>query len=235
VPGNPRWDVAEQVAAAVLRRYPDEVHAIGVYGYLAHGDDEDGSDVELVVVTHQPDTGPRPASRRIAGVIVDCGVISADEYLAHARTLTTSWPLTADRYVTTKSLYDPDGWHGRLRDTHLTRLAQAGAVEFTALAREAWCPAAATLATAIRLATWHDTDGAVLTLGEARLAAALVAGLLTRTYFRSSADAVRRTGFGDADPAQIAHRLAEQAEELDRRGQPVDGTPEDLLSRPVRR
>jgi Nucleotidyltransferase domain len=228
VSSNPRWEVAERVADAVLERYRDEVHAIGVHGSLAHGDDTDDSDVDLVVVTRHVGAGPRPSSRRVDGVIVECGVISMDEYLELACALTTTWPLAADQYVTTKPIFDPDGWHDRLRDTHLGRLAQADRQEFTALAREAWGPAATTLARALRLAGWYDTDGALLTLGEARLAAALVDGLLTRTYFRSSAEAVRRTGLGAAAPAELRRRLGEQAEELANRGQPVDARPAEI-------
>jgi hypothetical protein len=227
-PWNPRWAVAEEVAAAVLRRHPDAVHAIGVHGSLAHGDDAEGSDVDMVVVTHRPGIGPQPTSRRIDGVIVDCGVISADEYLAHASTLSTSWPLAADQYVTTKPLYDPDGWHDRLRDTHLARLAEAGGAEFVALAREAWGPARSTVDKAMRLAVRYDTEGALLTLGEARLAAALVDGLLGRTYFRSSADAVRRTGSGSLDLGELDRHLVEQAAELARRGAPVDATADEV-------
>jgi hypothetical protein len=228
VPVNPRWAVAEAVAAAVLRRHPEAVHAIGVHGSLAHGDDADGSDVDLVVVTRRPGIGPQPTSRRVDGVIVDCGVISAEEYLAHAATLSTSWPLAADQYVTTKPLYDPDGWHDRLRHTHLARLAEAGAAEFVALAREAWGPARATVDKAMRLAVRYDTEGALLTLGEARLASALVDGLLGRTYFRSSADAVRRTGASGLDLGELDRRLDAQAVELARLGAPVDATADEV-------
>lgn len=227
---NPRWALAEQIADIVLRRYPAQIHAIGVHGSLAHGDDADGSDIDLVVVTLRAGDGPRPTSRRINGVIVDLGVISADEYLEYARTLGTSWPLAADQYLTTKPIYDPIGWHGRLRDAHLGRLAEASGREFVALAREAWCTAEATYAKALRLAEWHDTDGAILTLYEARLATAMVDGLITRTYFRHSAEAVRRTGLGDADMTELGKRLRTQAEELAKRGHPVDGTIADLLA-----
>src|SRR5439155_1486862 len=82
--------------------------------------------------------------------------------------------------------------------------------EFATLGREAWCHAQARHAKAIHLAEWHDTAGAMLALGEARLAAALVEGLLTRTYFRGGADAVSRTGVGEADLAQVGRRLAAQ-------------------------
>ncbi len=176
---SPRWAVAEQIADAVLRRYPAQIHAIGVHGALAHGDDADGADVDLVVVTFRPGEGPRPTSRRVNGVI---------------------------------------------------GLAETGGREFVALAREAWCSAEATYAKSLRLAEWHDTDGALLTLCEARLSAAMVDGLLTRTYFRHSAEAVRRTGLGEADMVEVGRRLRGQAEELAKRGHPVDGTIADLLA-----
>lgn len=226
---SPRWRVAEQVSAVVRRRFAADVMAIGVHGALAHGDDTEYSDVDLVVVTYRPEGGPRPGSRRIDGVIVDLGVISSDEYLHHARTLSTSWPLSADQYLTTVPLHDPTGWHATLRDTHLTRLAEATGREFTALAREAWCEAKALQDRAARLAEWYDTDGAVLVLGEARTATAVVEGLLSRTYFRTSADAVTRTGLHDADISGLRARLDGLAEDLAKRGRPVDGTAEDLF------
>jgi hypothetical protein len=234
VPENPstdgaRWALAEDITSAVRRRWPAEVCAVGVYGSLAHGDDEQSDDIDLVVLTHRPATGPRPAIRRVEGTIVDVGVVAADEYLGSARVLTTSWPLAADRFVTTRPLYDPAGWHARLRDAHLARLAEAAGAEFAGLARDAWCQAETTYERALRLAEWHDTNGALLTVAAARLETALVEGLLTRTYFRDGADAIRRTGLGDADLTEVGRRLRAQAEELARRGRPVDGTVADLL------
>jgi hypothetical protein len=226
---NPRWSVAEQIASAVLRRYANQVHAIGVHGSLAHGDDDETSDVDLVVVSTHRGGGPSPARRRIDGVIVVLGVVSVDDYLAMAATLTPSWPLTADQYLTTKPIYDPMNWHGRLRDAHLGRLAEATRAQFAAPARQAWCQASTARAQAVRLAQWHDTDGAMLALSEARLATALVQGLLTRTYFRSTAEAVARTALGDATLAEISARLDDQADELAGRGHPVDGQVNDLF------
>ena len=180
------------------------------------------------MVTHRAGGGPIPTSRRIDGILVDIDVLSADGLLTLARTLTPSWPLLADRYLTALPLHDPAGWHDRLRDAHLGYLAETRGDEFARLARQAWCRASAARSRAMRLAQRYDTDGAVLTLGEARLAAALADGLLSRTYFRGSAQALRRTGLGDAGVTELARRLTTQADQLAARGQPVDGSTEDL-------
>ena len=68
------------------------------------------------------------------------------------------------------------------------------------------------------------------TLGVARLATALVDGLLTRTYFRSAADGVSRAGLGSANLTELAERLTAQAADLADRGFPVDGSVEDLVA-----
>jgi hypothetical protein len=58
---------------------------------------------------------------------------------------------------------------------------------------------------------------------------AVVDGLLTRTYFRNSADAVKRAGVAGAHIYELGERLTAQAQELARRGRPVDGGVDDLL------
>lgn len=226
---NPRWRLAERVTDAVRRRFSADVLAVGVHGALAHGDDVEDSEVRLVVVTYRPGEGPRPATRRVDGVVVDLGVIGAEQYLGHARTLSTGWPLAADQYLTTVPTYDPDDWYPVLRDTHIARLAEAGNGEFTALAREAWYGAYAARVRAGQLAGGHEVDSGLVALSEARVGAAVVDGLLTRTYFRDAPDAVRRTGLAGVPMPELADRLAAQATELARRGRPVDGTVDELF------
>ena len=226
---NPRWLLADRITDAVRRRFSAHVLAIGVHGALAHGDDNEDSEINLVAVTHRSGTGPRPATRRIEGLVVDLGVITADAYLGHARTLSTAWPLAADQYLTTAATFDPDGWYELLRDTHLARLAEAATGEFTALAREAWYDAYAAHVQARRLATWHDADAALVALSTARVGAATVDGLLSRTYFRDAPDAVRRTGLAGAPLPELSGRLDGQAAELARRGRAVDGKIDDLF------
>ncbi|HEY7224351.1 MAG TPA: nucleotidyltransferase domain-containing protein [Micromonosporaceae bacterium] len=228
-PGNPRWALAHRISETLRERYGAYLQAVGVHGALAHGDDTDVSEVEVVAVMRRTAMGPAPTTRRVDGVIVDLSVITAEDYLRHARTLTTSWPLVADQYLTTRPLHDPDDWLSRLRDVHLTRLAQADGQVFATLAREAWCRASIAHGRARRMAEWYETDAAVVVLAEARLAVAVVDGLLTRTYFRNSADAVRRAGVASAHLHALGERLSVQSHELARRGRPVDGDIADLL------
>jgi predicted nucleotidyltransferase len=220
---SPRGRLAMRLNDVIGRRWSAEVQAVGVHGSLAHGDDREGSDVNVLVVTYRAGTGPKPALRRVDGTLVDLEVITGDEGLRRARELTSRWPLDADRYVTTRPLHDPRGWFGRLRDTHLARLAEARPPEFTTLARHNWALASAAHTRAVRLAEWYETDAALVMIAEARLHAALIVGLLTRTYFRNAADAVKRTGVAGADIQELGAVLKEHAEELAARGRPVDG------------
>ena len=220
---NPRWHLAVRLRDVILRRWSAEVRAIGVHGSLAHGDDTDSSDLNLHVVTYRPNAGPRAALRRVDGILVDLSVGPADDGLRTARELTPRWPLEADRYLGTRALVDPGGWFAGRRDAHLGKLAEARPGEFSGLARHNWCVAAASHARAVRLAEWYETDAALVLLAEARLHAALVTGLLSRTYFRNRADAVKRTGLAGADMTELAAVLKSQADDLTARGRPVDG------------
>lgn len=227
---NPRWDLATRLRDLLLRRWSAEILAIGVHGSMAHGDDADGSDVNVVVVTYRMSSGLHAALRRVEGMLVDLTVTTADDGLHRARELTPHWPLVADRFLTTKSLHDPRGWFGRQREAHLTKLAEARPAEFSALARHNWCVASSAHARAVRLGEWYDTDAAMVLMAEARLHTALVAGLLSRTHFRNRADAVKRTGLATVNMTELGSTLKAQAEDLTARGRPVDGSLADLFT-----
>lgn len=218
-----RGELAVRLSELIQRRWSADVQAVGVHGSLAHGDDQDGSDVNLLVVTFRAAAGPPSALRRVDGTLVDLEVVAGEEGLRRARRLTPRWPLDADRFMTTRTPHDPSGWFGRQRDVHLARLAEARPPEFAGLARHNWEMASAAHGRAVRLAEWYETDAALVMIAEARLRTALVAGFLTRTYFRNAADAVKRTGVAGADIQELAAVLKAQAEELTARGRPVDG------------
>jgi predicted nucleotidyltransferase len=226
---SPRGYLAVRLRDVIQRRWSADVQAIGVHGSLAHGDDADGSDVNLVVVTYRPNAGLRAALRRVDGILVDLTVFTAEEGLRRARELTPRWPLLADRYLTTRTLYDPRGWFAAQRDAHLGRLAETRPAEFSGLARRNWEVAAAAHARAVRLAEWYETDAALVLIAEARLHGAMVAGLLSRTYFRNRADAVKRTGLAGADMQELSAVLKAQADDLTARGKPVDGPLSDFF------
>jgi predicted nucleotidyltransferase len=221
---NPRWHLSVRLRDVILRRWSAEVRAIGVHGSLAHGDDTDSSDLNLHVVTYRPGAGPHATLRRVDGILVDLSVGTADDGMRRARELTPRWPLEADRYLSSRDLFDPGGWFAGQRDAHLGKLAETRPGEFSGLARRNWCVASAAHARAVRLAEWYETDAALVLLAEARLHAAMVAGLLSRTYFRNRADAVKRTGLAGADMTELSSVLKSQADELTARGRPVDGT-----------
>lgn len=220
---SPRGSLAIRLREAVLDRWRPDVQAIGLCGSMAHGDDTDSSDINLVVVTFRPRTGPRPARRKVDGIPVDLRVITAEEGLGQARQLTSPWPLQADAFITTFPLLDPRGWFKDRREAHLTLLAEARPMEFTGQARHNWAVADGAHTRAVRLARGYDTDAAAILMAEARLHAAMVTGFLTRTYFRNAADAVRHTGVANADMPELGAILRYQAEELTARGRPVDG------------
>ncbi|MBB2942268.1 hypothetical protein FB565_001981 [Actinoplanes lutulentus] len=224
-----RGSLAIRLRDVVQQRWPAEVQAIGVRGSVAHGDDVESSDVNVVVVTYRPKTGPKPTRRKVEGVRVSLAVVTAEDGLGLARVLTPSWPLVADGYLTTLPLHDPHEWFADQREAHLTLLSESRPAEFTRLARHNWALASNAHARAVRLTQWHDTDAAMVLMAKARVHAALVAGLLTRTYFRNEADAVKHTGVAMADMQELDAILNYQAEELAARGRPVDGTLGELF------
>jgi hypothetical protein len=219
----PRGLLAIRLRDAIQERWPAEVQSIGLCGSMAHGDDTESSDINLVVITYRPRTGPKPARRIVDGIPVDLRVTTAEEGLGHARLLTRQWPMQADTYITTFPLHDPPEWFKTRREAHLSLLAEARPMEFTGLARQNWAIANGAHARAVRLTQWYETDAALILMAEARLHAALVAGFLTRTYFRNTADAVKHTGVAAADMQELGAILRYQAEELTARGRPVDG------------
>jgi predicted nucleotidyltransferase len=226
-----RRRLAERIAEAIMNRHWTGVHAIGVLGSIARGDDDEYSDLNVGVVTTGPSAGSlRSIVRRVDGAVVHLEVRSVDAWLDAARTLTPEWPLDANRFLIAQPIYDPSGWYPVLREAHLARLREATDAEFARLARAALLSAIVYTGRARREFVRSGADDTAYLLTHAALRTALVTGLLERTRFRHRRDALRRTGLArpTLDLLEERHRALEA--QLALRGAPIDSEVEDLVS-----
>ncbi|MDE1820840.1 MAG: nucleotidyltransferase domain-containing protein [Euryarchaeota archaeon] len=224
-----RWRIARAISEEVLRARREDVHAIGVHGSLAHGDDDEFSDIDLVVVTERPVDNLPSVVRRVEGVIVDFGVTTADDYMEAAKTLTRKWPLDADQYLTTRALHDPHHWHDRLREAHRSMIEGAKASRFLVCAREALLAALAYAQKARREEARGGSAGVVAQyVGSAAVEVALAEGLMARTYYRSSGDALKRNKLDQVSLSELLDRLKVVESRLEEDGVRLDSDPRSL-------
>ncbi len=227
-----RWAIAQEISEEVLRAHRTEVRAIGVHGSMAHDDSDDFSDIDLVVVTNRPVEGLTSLVREVRGVIVDFGVTPSEEYLAAARTLTRRWPFEADQYLTTRSIYDPKGWHQQLRETHQEMLGQVSERKFLDRAAEAEIAGLSIAQKAQRESARGGSPGVVsYYVGSAAVEVALARGLLTRTYYRGVGDALRRNHLDGIALPDLEEQLDRLRDQLRRRGVPLEADPTTFVQR----
>jgi hypothetical protein len=208
--------LARELATRLLAKHGEAgVLAVGVHGPTAHG--EDGTRLDLAVVTTGPEVELPERLLRHRGVVIDLGVITAEDYLAEAASIGPAWPLAADQYRSMMPVYDPSEFFGKLRTTH--EEAVAGAPEGTFRAAAGWnlAQALAALAQAEQAEGQGDAAGALLAVREGALLAALTLGLVGRTAYRDARHALRSAsaapmppGFADTlqlalDPTSDAH------------------------------
>lgn len=225
-----RRQLAEQVTEAIMNRHWAGVHAIGLLGSLAHGDDDEYSDVNLGVVTSAPGSEfLRSVVRRVNGIVVHLEVRSVESWLEQARTLTPEWPLVANRYLISKPVFDPHGWYPVLRQAHLDRLREASDLDFAKLARAALLSAVVFTGRARREFVRSGTDDTEYLLTQAALRTALVTGLLERTRYRNRREALRRVGLGRPTLDLLDERHAGLAAQLAERDAPIDAAVEGLV------
>jgi len=226
-----RRKLAEQLAEAIVNRYLAGIHAVGLLGSHAHGDDDEYSDLNIGVVTTQANAKPlRSIVRRVNGVVVHLTVRSVSEWLDQARTLTPEWPLTGNQFLIAKPIYDPHGWYAVVREAHLARLRDATDREFAALARAALLSAMLFTSRARREFVRAGRDDTQYLLTQAAMRTALVSGLLTRRRFRNRRDALRRSGLAEATLDSLEERQRELEMELAKRGAGIDATVSELAN-----
>lgn len=208
--------LARELASRLLAKHGEAgVLAVGVHGPAAHG--EDGATLDLAVVTTGPEVEVPERLLRHGGVVVDLGVITAEDYLAEAGSIGPAWPLAADQYRGMAPVYDPSGFFAKLRTTHEEAVASAPEGTFQAAAGWNLAQALGSLAQAQLAERQGDTAGALLAVREGALLAALTLGLAGRAAYRDARHALRSAmaapmppGFADTlklalDPESDAH------------------------------
>ena len=198
-----RVRLAGELAQLLLDTHgPAAIAAVGVHGTVARGDDTEESDLDLAVVTPGPEVQVPDRYLRYRGTVVDLGAIPADAYLEEASAIGPAWPLAADQYVNQLAVHDPGGFFHKLKHVHEAAVEEAGPEVF----------AAAAGLDLVQLLSWEararaaELAGDLLTtlvaVKEAAVLAALVVGLLTRTAWPSTGQALHATAAaGVAGPA----------------------------------
>jgi predicted nucleotidyltransferase len=200
-----RLELARELTRRLLARHGEgALVAVGVHGSVARGDDHDGSDLDLAVVTAGPEVQAPDRFLAYQGTVVDLATITADAYLEEAGTIGPAWPLAADQYVHQLALHDPGGFFHKLRHVHETAVEQAGADAFLAAAGYDLVQLLAWQAKAEDAERAGDLPGTLVAVKEAAVLAALVVGLLARTPYRNLGHALRATAAAGALPGGFA-------------------------------
>ena len=190
-----RLRLAADLTERRLQRHKAAMVAVGAHGSVARGDDGEGSDLDLAVVTAGPEVEvpDRSLYLREGGIVVDLGAITAEAYLEEAGHIGPAWPLAADQYVNHLAIHDPGGFFHKLRHVHEAAVEETGPEVFAAAAGFdlvqllSWDAKARAAELAADLATVQ------VAVKEAAVLAALVVGLHTRTAYRDTAHALHAT------------------------------------------
>jgi kanamycin nucleotidyltransferase len=199
-----RLALARELTARLLDRHGDGLVAVGLHGPAARGDERDGTDLELAVVTAGTEVEVPDRSLRHRGVVVDLGAITADAYLHEATQVGPTWPLAADQYRHQLALHDPGGYFHQLGHAHEAAMKDAPEAAFLDAAGFDLVQLLSWEAKARGAELHSDLPGTMLALKEAALLAALVVGLATRTAYRSAAHALTATAFAEDAPPGFA-------------------------------
>jgi hypothetical protein len=189
MPDDELLALARDLAGRLLGKHGEAgVLAVGVHGPAARGEGAPGLD--LAVVTTGPEVEVPERLLRHRGVVVDVGVIAAEDYLAEAALIGPAWPLVADQYRNMVPVYDPSGFFGKLRQAHEQAMAEAPEGAFLAAAGWDLAQALAQQARAERAEAEGDGVAALFAVREGALLAALTLGLAGRAAYRDARHAL---------------------------------------------
>ncbi|GFZ86878.1 hypothetical protein GCM10008018_36190 [Paenibacillus marchantiophytorum] len=115
---NERLEACHEIASRLHEVYGEKVLAIGVYGSISRGTDGPFSDIEMFCVLCESSESVDFSYEWSAGPWkAEVEVCSADVLFKTAATVEGSWPLTHGPFFSQLSLYDPQGFFPKLKET----------------------------------------------------------------------------------------------------------------------
>ncbi|HYY80235.1 MAG TPA: hypothetical protein VFD04_13785 [Actinomycetes bacterium] len=196
-----RLGLARELTGRLLARHGEgALVAVGVHGPAARGEDGDGCDLDLAVVTAGAEVAVPDRLLLYRGTVVDLATITADAYLEEAGQIGPAWPLAADQYLHQLALHDPGDFFHKLRHVHEAAVEQAGDEAFLAAAGYDLVQLLSWEARARAAELRGDLAATATAVKESAVLAALVVGLLARTPYRDLAHALRATATTGAVP-----------------------------------
>ena len=107
-----RMELARRVTDYVLRRHP-EVIAVAVHGSTAKAEDREHSDLEMFAITRGK-SETRGYGVIHEGIVVEIELISEEDATRGAGTTGMNWPMSADGWIHTVPIHDPENVLPRL-------------------------------------------------------------------------------------------------------------------------
>jgi kanamycin nucleotidyltransferase len=187
-----RIRVAKELSEGFLGRFGDQIVATGLRGSVAREEDNEHSDVDMVVITE--DAGIVGSRSLLLGPIaVEVLATSRAEYLHEATVIGPWWPMLADQFIHSRPLHDPNNFYGELR-RHYDAAMNAASDEVFVRAESQDIVQAVTWAYKARASTGSNETIARLAIAESALRAVMSIGLRARFVFKNSAHAFRIIG-----------------------------------------
>jgi kanamycin nucleotidyltransferase len=187
-----RMRIAKELSEGFIGRYGDQILATGIRGSVARNEDDEYSNLNMVVVTNDPGTSSSK-SLLLGPVAVDVYVVDRAAYLEDAATVGPWWPIRADQFTHSMAIHDPADFYRDLRVTYERFVEQAADQDFLR-AEAANVVQAVTWAYKARSRAGHTEGMSRIAIAESTLRAILALGLRARFIFKNLTHAFRLAG-----------------------------------------
>jgi kanamycin nucleotidyltransferase len=200
-----RMQLANDLSTAFREQHGEHIVAVGIRGSVARQEDNEFSNLNLVVVTDRPGVG---ASRSLllGPTAVDVYVVDRESYLIDAATVGPWWPIRADQFTHSKPIHDPHDFYRDLRKTYESYVEGAPAEEFLR-AEAANVVQAVTWAYKARSRISMAEGMSRIAIAESALRAVLALGLRARFVFKNPAHAFMMAGQLPGSPPRFTDSL----------------------------